>query len=133
MGTWGVYAFENDDASDWVYELETSADASIVRQALEVRDAEYLELSDGHVAIAAAEVVAAALGYGGPPIPPEVEEWLSQYGQLLTREDAIAAITATDRVRMGRSELREMWNEADARAWTSGMDDLRRRLLAAAQ
>ena len=34
MGAWGVLAFDNDDANDWVYELEEVGDLSLVESAL---------------------------------------------------------------------------------------------------
>jgi Domain of unknown function (DUF4259) len=34
MGAWGAGPFENDDASDWVYELEEAPDLNFVRDVL---------------------------------------------------------------------------------------------------
>jgi hypothetical protein len=30
MGAWGHDSFDNDDAGDWVYELEESSDMSVI-------------------------------------------------------------------------------------------------------
>ena len=35
MGAWGVGTFENDDASDWVYQLEGAEDLELVRATLQ--------------------------------------------------------------------------------------------------
>jgi hypothetical protein len=35
MGAWGIGNFDNDDASDWVYELEEVEDMSLVEATLE--------------------------------------------------------------------------------------------------
>ena len=63
MGTWGTGPFDNDDAGDWVYELEEATDLGLVREplrtALDTDD--YLELAEGNNAIAAAAIVAASL------------------------------------------------------------------------
>lgn len=36
MGAWGEKNFENDDALDWVYELEATTDLTVVSKTLEV-------------------------------------------------------------------------------------------------
>src|SRR5215468_1909995 len=63
MGAWGHGSFENDDAADWVHEFELQG-ASAVVSALEYisrfPEEEYLEAPGASVAIAAAEIVAAA-------------------------------------------------------------------------
>ena len=35
MGAWGVGTFENDDASDWVYQLEEAGDLDLVEVTLQ--------------------------------------------------------------------------------------------------
>ena len=34
MGAWGVGTFENDDASDWAYQLEEAGDLDLVQVTL---------------------------------------------------------------------------------------------------
>ena len=34
MGTWGVDAFENDNAADWAFQLEEAEDLTLVRETL---------------------------------------------------------------------------------------------------
>jgi hypothetical protein len=61
MGTWGVNSFDNDNAADWVWELEEADDLSVVEEAIErVLDCgdELVESPDAEVAIAAADVLA---------------------------------------------------------------------------
>ena len=64
MGAWGVGHFDNDDAGDWVWELEDTGTASPVTAAFAAVEAEanYLEAPDACIALAAAEVVAAWAG-----------------------------------------------------------------------
>ena len=68
MGAWGVGPFENDDASDWVYQLEGAEDLELVRGTLEAaaNPQGYLEAPTCSEALAAAEVVAALSGRPTP-------------------------------------------------------------------
>lgn len=62
MGARGCGSFENDDAADWVYELESggvAAVASALEQVSSVAEDEYLEAHEASAAMAAAEIVAA--------------------------------------------------------------------------
>ena len=63
MGAWGTGPFDDDNASDWVWELQEADDWRVVEQALrgaaDVDATTYLEAPDGQIAWAAAAVVAA--------------------------------------------------------------------------
>lgn len=78
MGAWGVGSFENDDAGDWVWELEEAGDGSFLVDTLQpVADAaadKYVEVGEAACALAAAEVVAAALGQPGDDLPASVTD-----------------------------------------------------------
>lgn len=129
MGAWGSEPFANDDASDWVYELEETDDLTAVRAALgAVGDAEHVELPEGSAAIAAAEVVAAAAGSGRPDLPPEVTDWLTTTNVLPTLADRDLALRAVRRNRSADSELAELWEEADDPSWSQEVQDLIERL-----
>ena len=85
MGAWGTGSFENDDAMDWVADLEGSDDLAIVVETLSrVADAgdDYVETPEGAAAVAAAEVVAALLGASGPTVTDEVREWVNAHAEL---------------------------------------------------
>ena len=79
MGTWGTGTFENDGASDWVYDLEeTKAPVQFLSDTLKAGlNDEYLESGDAENALAAAEVVAALLGHPAANLPQSVTSWLS--------------------------------------------------------
>jgi hypothetical protein len=47
MGTWGSGPVDNDDASDWVYDLAEASDFEIVRRSLGVAHVMYLEAREG--------------------------------------------------------------------------------------
>lgn len=57
MGAWGYLPFENDDALDWLDELEAGG-ADVVRSALTKADEGYIETPEGSVAVAAADPTA---------------------------------------------------------------------------
>ncbi len=134
MGTWGVNAFENDTALDWVWELEESEDLSVVMAALEgplADDAdEYLEAPVCEMALAAAEIVAALKGNPPEKLPLEADDWVKRNrGRLKvdqelieTAHDAIARVVAD-------SELRELWDESEElAAWEKALESLQKRL-----
>jgi hypothetical protein len=128
MGTWGAGSFENDTAADWLTQLSGASDYGVVEGALaSIERGEGLDDPyDTEVAIAAAEVVATGAGEPGPNVPPEVTAWTARAGpppQGL-REIASRAVHAV----RDASELREMWEEQEARPWLEATADLLRRL-----
>lgn len=127
MGAWGARSFENDDALDWVWELEESSDDSVVRAALAaVHEDGVVEAPEAACACAAAEVVAAAGGSPARWLPSEVTAWVAANGAAVVglREEARAAV---QRIAEG-SELQQLWAEAGAAEWDAGIADLLGRL-----
>ena len=132
MGAWDTGPFDNDDAADWVYELEEAVDATIVRAALRsvVESLGYLESPNASVAIAAAEVVAASRGRQVPSLPDSVALWSQAHRGSFDDTDRQMAIDVVDRVLGTDSELTEVWLDSWGTEWTRGVNDLRRRLAA---
>ena len=138
MGTWGMKAFESDDSMDWVAELEQSSDGSAVRQALTAAAGtsaeECLEAPDGQIAIAAAEVVAAAASGAADDLPEEVRAWLTANGASVAGDVELATRAVARVIATTNSELRDLWSvddgadPADIAAWESHVADLQRRL-----
>jgi hypothetical protein len=63
MGAWGFGSFDNDDAADWIFELEESSGVTALVSAFKaIKPDRYLEAPECSVALAAAEVVAALRG-----------------------------------------------------------------------
>ncbi len=63
MGANGAKNFENDDASDWVYDLTESDGPELLTEAFAiVEKLDFADAPDCCIALAAAEVVAAAKG-----------------------------------------------------------------------
>lgn len=127
MGAWGARSFENDDALDWVWELEESSDDSAVRAALAAADGDgEIEAPEAACACAAAEVVAAASGAPAEWLPDAVKEWVGAHGSAVAglRGEAHAAVQRV----AARSELQQLWAEADDAQWHEGIADLLGRL-----
>jgi len=126
MGAWGAGTFDNDDALDWLDDLVDGADDAIrdaLQTALESTGADPLEAPDASSALAAAEVVAAALGRPAADLPGEVSDWLEANGAKSAAALAPLARQAVERVR-ANSELRKLWEESDPGEWLAAVDDL---------
>lgn len=136
MGAWGVGNFENDDAGDWVWELEKSKDKRLLHKTLarvtEVDEPDAPECSE---ALAAAEIVLAGLTKDHSQVPEEARNWLTAKTGLLFRKskefgasDAQLACAAVEQV-LANSELVELWKESDEyHSWRSAQENLLNRL-----
>lgn len=133
MGAWGAGAFDNDDACDWVDDLENVRDLSIVRDALRVviETAEtYLELPEASSALAACEVIASLRGNRGDTSHSQtVDRWVQANPHDVPPDLIEAAVAAIDRILGPASELRELWEEAESGEWIAAVTDLRSRVV----
>ncbi len=127
MGAWGYLPFENDDALDWLEELEAGG-ADVVRKALAKAGDRYVEAPDGAVALAAAEITSASQGNPLGDLPENVTDWVTAHGPEITAEDVEMALEAVERVAGEQSELAELWDDADEPEWRESLDDLSERL-----
>lgn len=114
MGTWDTGSFDNDEALDWVYELEEADDLSILADAFEAvleEEGNTLDESDCVIAICAAEVIAGLMGnvYGG--LPEEVQAWIKT--QPKPSEDLAADAQKSLMMILKGSGLKELWEETD--------------------
>jgi len=135
MGAWGVGSFQNDQALEWLGEVESEDDPALIEDALgtisEADEDAYLDADDCNVAIAAAELVAAMGGQPSPRLPDGMKEWCDE--QEDPEPELVAdAVTAIERIGKD-SELVEQYTEdgeLDPR-WKKSLDDLVKRLKAA--
>jgi hypothetical protein len=131
MGAWGPGPFQNDDASDWAWDLESDDDGSVVIEALSlIVDTpidEQPEASDCNNALAAAEVVASAWGPRSEGLPDEAIVWINAHASRIDRSWLALASGAVERV-MLYSELKDLWDQARDDSWSEGVADLVRRL-----
>lgn len=134
MGAWSHEAFGNDDAGDWIAQLEERNDLGLVESTLDAVLAigdDYLEAPEAAEAIAAVEVVARLRGRPGKTDADAeaVDKWVA----LVKLEASPALIAkarrALDRILTEPSELMELWDESeDAAAWRASVEDLKARL-----
>lgn len=135
MGAWGMGSFDNDDAADFLLDVTEGADLGPVREILATAlDAdEYLEAPDASQAIAAAEIVMAALGRPSAAAQQEDElmEWLARAKPSADTALVSQAVKALDRILAPNSELRELWEEGEEFAeWQTCVVALRAQLQA---
>jgi hypothetical protein len=130
MGAWSHGSFDNDDAMDWVGELEGAEDTEPISEAFEsVIEAgdEYLEAPDASIGLAAAEVVASLLGKPPGKLPDEVTTWVAgkkaPKAGLVKKAQRVVARILKD------SELKELWAESeDSSVWRQEVESLLNRL-----
>lgn len=129
MGAWSHTSFGNDDASDFLYEVESDGRDALERAiaAVEQTPADgYIESSSASELLAAAELLATV--HGKPPQDlPELARALA----AKLKPDGGLRMRATASVRrvVAASELRELWEESDELdAWTANAADLIARL-----
>ena len=129
-GAWGTGSFENDDALDWVADCTDAKDIAPVARALSaVMKSEYIEAPDGSAAVAAAEVIAAALGKPSPNLPSELRTWTQKHLSDKLAQLAPLAKKALVRIQDSEiSELKQLWSEGDSKKWAAAIAELSSRL-----
>lgn len=131
MGAWGRGPFDNDDAADWLSELQERGLPAVEAAVEPVAQPEpgYLDAGAGARAVAAAEVVAALGGAPARELPAEVTGWLASEPRQHPGELVVAAKAAVLRVTGDGSELAELWDSSgEGEAWRASLADLHRRL-----
>ena len=131
MVTWGPGNFENDEAMDWVAELESYSDDGPIVDALNTvidQADEHPEAPDCKAAIAAAEIVAAMMGEPPEDCPEEVETWVE--GRPAPSTTMISQARYVTEAISENSELKDQWKELDDfEEWQASVNDLLGRLL----
>ncbi|MFB7312196.1 DUF4259 domain-containing protein [Streptomyces sp. NPDC056192] len=128
MGTWDIGPFDNDTAADFGGDLDDAAleeRESMIRGVLKraADPADYLDISDGERAVAAAALVVAQ--------HPDGEPACSNYGPSESLPELPAdlrtlAVDALDQVVSELSELAEQWAEAaNGSKWRQDITRLR--------
>ncbi len=84
MGAWGLGTFENDDAVEWLDELQASVDSAVLQSALVETGIgeEYLEAPEGAHILCAGEIIAALQGQSASDLPDEARDWVQKHKSL---------------------------------------------------
>ncbi|MGR4877816.1 DUF4259 domain-containing protein [Pseudoxanthomonas sp. LARHCG66] len=133
MGCWAIGSFGNDSAADWLIDLTKTSDLSLVRETIAraLVAEEYLDSPDATDALAAIEVVVAAIGRPTTEAQNETEllEWIARVKPSPDAKLVSDAQQAIDRILGPESELRELWEDTeDFSDWQAEVTDLRSRL-----
>jgi hypothetical protein len=134
MGAWGIGAFDNDVASDFVATLTKSSDLSAIEasfnRVFEI-GANYLEAPDAEEALAAADVVARLCGKCGEKnaYTAKIDEWVSQCKVAPDATLIKNARRSIQRIMEAPSELLELWESSeDYESWKKNLGQLLTRL-----
>ena len=113
MSAWTSGLFDNDDALDFIDDLAEAPDWRTVIQILDhvTKTAGYLEAPEGQIAVAAAAIVAAAVGE--VTILPDNHLALKAALGAPPEGATTLARSALARVVAPASELDELWQEGD--------------------
>ena len=120
MGTWYVGPFDNDVAMDFFDEIEVTPDDLVLSRLSSVLTAVAerpgrVELDEGHLAVAAAGLVAAGRSHSAAIGNPSVDEWLRLHRPSADQACARIALAALDRVSAPDSEWMSLWATTDQR------------------
>jgi len=127
MGSWGVSAFDNDNASDWVWTLEEANDTTVLTDTLQAVVSQG-EIVDGwEEALAAAEVVAALLGRPLPNLDDEVREFVERIGKNTNPNLVTLAVAAATKV-LNTPSIKQGWKSGEVMNWQNAVADLLKRL-----
>jgi hypothetical protein len=134
MGTWYVGPFDNDVAMDLFDEIEETPDEQVLKKLSSVLSAVAerpgrVELHEGHLAVAAAGLVAAGRSRSASTGNPSVDEWLSLHRPAADLAAVRIALAALDRVGGPDSEWMDLWATTDQRTEVEArLDGLRAEL-----
>jgi hypothetical protein len=137
MGTWGYLAFDNDTTNDWVDNLETVNNLSLIESTFdELEDVgdEYVDADIASEALGACEVIARLLGNLGytNSYTEKIDRWVAAHQINPSPELVNRALAALDRILSDNSELCELYKEGteedNNNDWHKVMEDLRKRL-----
>lgn len=130
MGTWGYKTFENDAASDWLYDLEEAKNSNFLLKPIKAVNSarNKPDIDDCLEALAAAEVIAGARHEPPQAVPAIATKWIRRTGFSPNNATVKLAMSAVAKVGKD-SELADIWQEGGKlTAWRRALENLNRRL-----
>lgn len=128
MGAWGFRFDENDAAADWLAAFAEAPGWPIVKDALHIDQASYVEIDEGCCAVAAAEIIAAANGHAAPSLDPALRNWATAVANVAEGRRLTGLAAGIIQYLNHHGELADLWQEGDATPWLAEMGDLQKRL-----
>ena len=125
-GHGGYGSFENDDALEFLSDLDRGAGWEVVAETLLITGKP--DELDGASILAAGEVVAAVNDSPAERLPESATKWVSENGAQYKRQLLEEAIHAVALVAAEDSDLRRLWESTDPGPWLQAVSDLQRRL-----
>jgi len=121
MGAWCTDNFSNDIAADWVAALEKSKGTKFLMSPIErvLQNTGYLQIEECSEALAASEVVAAAVSSDYSIAPENVQTWLNtKKGFIFAKTPQINSTHSTQAINVVKrilndSELKELWQDSN--------------------
>lgn len=129
MGAWGNGNLDNDTAADYIGNFQDDPNETVLLETLTAVAAEgYPEADEASEALAAAELIAAALGKPVRGFPEDL--LLSAKNLPLANPDAAQKLARRAiKAILKKSELKELWEESDEyEQWVAVQDGLLDRL-----
>jgi hypothetical protein len=127
----GTGTFDDDDANDWLDSFESDGPTAIetaLSTVTELGREDYLEAPEASHALAAAELVAAALSGEDDRLPASFRPRFAGHVDAINDADlGPLARKAVQRV-LRASELKEMWEDSGEEEWEEGVRELLERL-----
>jgi len=128
MGTWGYNTFENDSASDWLFDLEAEG-MDLLQRSLspKMTGNDFLDADSGVGILAAAEIIYGVLSSPREGLPDDAVKWINA-----NKDADVACFKPLCEGQLGRvlseqSELRQLWqeNDEDFENWKTNVESLR--------
>lgn len=128
MGSWGVGNFENDSASDFIFDvIDSTTPQELLTEALQTAPARLWSTRLCCRGLAAAEVVAALAGHPGSTLPEECAAWVSAH-KIDGWNDLPPLAARLVRSVLADSGLQRVIDVGDREAWRQVQQELLSRL-----
>jgi hypothetical protein len=129
-GVWGSGPFENDEASDWAYGLESSKGTGYLLTTIQAAfTTDYIEADTCFNVVAASEVVASLKDGGIKKLPNKLITWVAANKSEYEPEMSKFALRAVQICQnLSQSELAQLWAEDSSNDWASDLKSLEKRL-----
>ncbi|MGA2356541.1 MAG: DUF4259 domain-containing protein [Terriglobales bacterium] len=128
MPGWGTGSFENEDAQNFLAQLNSLEIDALSPILARAADHDYLDAPASTVVIVVAEIVAAAKGNPPQTVPNQIVEWIAKIEGSPSSQISELARSAVEKIRTN-SELKDLWLEAEGlNEWSAALRDLENRL-----